>query len=198
MNDIKHWTDRSPDDFRHSIAADFLMFLERSMGDSCTQAALAKKLGVTEGRVSQVLNNPDSLSLKNIVLYARAVGAKVALVGYYDGEGQAPVPAEIFAKCWERMGRPRNLFDFEHCNYAAVASPANRADLTVNKFLIRMHGNATLHIHCSARQETLVGVFFARASSLQYEAAQIEAPLHPMPREATPVYNIDSVLLCQK
>jgi len=53
--------------------------------------------------VSQVLNSPGSLSLRNAVLYARAVGAKIALVAYMDEAGNAPVPAEIFSKCWEKL-----------------------------------------------------------------------------------------------
>jgi transcriptional regulator with XRE-family HTH domain len=114
--EIGHWTQRSADDLRHKLAADFVLFIERSMGEDCSQSDLAKRLNVTEGRVSQVLNNPESLSLKNVVLYARAVGACVSLVAYKDND-DSPISGDIFAKCWERLGKPRDLFDIQESRY---------------------------------------------------------------------------------
>jgi ribosome-binding protein aMBF1 (putative translation factor) len=53
-----HWTEKSADDFLYRIATDYVGQLDQAMEAShMTQADLARKLGVTEGRVSQVLNN---------------------------------------------------------------------------------------------------------------------------------------------
>jgi transcriptional regulator with XRE-family HTH domain len=84
--------------------------MERS---KISQAALAGKLGVSEGRVSQVLNNPGNLTLKKIVEYARALGRKVSIVAYNDGDPDnrdGPVDAEIFATCWANAGKPTDHF----------------------------------------------------------------------------------------
>jgi len=56
------------------------------------------------------------MSLKTIVKYARAIGKKVALVLYDDSDhanSSGPINSEIFRRCWERVGKPRNFFDLE-------------------------------------------------------------------------------------
>ena len=57
----RHWTEDSTDDFIHKIVGDFVRFIEIEMGDSTSGSDLAKKVGVSAGRVSQVLNNPGNL-----------------------------------------------------------------------------------------------------------------------------------------
>lgn len=116
-NSSVHWTAESVEDFQHSIAADFVRFIEHSMDvNGLTQAELASRLGVTEGRVSQVLNNPGNLTLRKIVEYARALNRKVAVVGYDDGDADnrnGPVRAEIFSASWEHIGAPVDFFALE-------------------------------------------------------------------------------------
>jgi len=113
----RHWTDRSVDDFVYKISADFVRQLERAMITKGTnQAKLAKRLKVSEGRVSQVLNNPGNLTLKKIVEYVRALGCKVAIVEYDDDDPEnrnGPVNAEIFAACWRKAGMPNDFFSLE-------------------------------------------------------------------------------------
>lgn len=113
----KHWTERSTADFLYRIGLDFVSSLESAMKDAhVTQAELAKTLGVTEGRVSQVLNNPGNLTLKKIVEYARGVGRKVAIVTYDDGDpdnNNGPVDPEIFSRCWGHLNKPTDFFELK-------------------------------------------------------------------------------------
>jgi transcriptional regulator with XRE-family HTH domain len=110
----KHWTERSIEDFLYRVGFDFVQQIEELMKPSGTsQTELAKKLGVTEGRVSQVLNNPGNLTLRKVIEYARALQKKVAIVVYDDGDPDnenGPINAEIFARCWDRSGKPSDFF----------------------------------------------------------------------------------------
>jgi len=111
-----HWTERSIEDFVHRLSSDFVVQLgKRIEDDEVTKKQIADRLGVTGGAVSQVLNNPGNLELRTMVQYARALGLKVALVAYDDGDpdnNKGPIISEIFAKCWERLGKPQDFFDF--------------------------------------------------------------------------------------
>ncbi len=115
----RHWTETSTDDFLYRIGADFAQQIEVVMQSPQTsQAALAKTLGVTEGRVSQVLNNPGNLTLRNVIEYARALKRKAAIVVYDDDDPlnqNGPINSAIFAKCWELTGRPSDFFELEEC-----------------------------------------------------------------------------------
>ncbi len=104
----KHWTEKSTDDFLYRIGADFVSQIEQLLGTQ-SKASLAKKLGVSAGRISQVLNNPGNLRLKTMIEYARALGLKITVVTYDDSDPEnlnGPVDAEIFEQCWMRCGRP--------------------------------------------------------------------------------------------
>src|SRR5450759_2614716 len=124
----KHWTERSIEDFLYRVGFDFVQQIEELMKPSGTsQTELAKKLGVTEGRVSQVLNNPGNLTLRKVIEYARALQKKVAIVVYDDGDPDnenGPINAEIFARCWDRSGKPADFFamDDAHSRAATIAS----------------------------------------------------------------------------
>lgn len=112
---MNHWTEGSVRDFLYSIASDFIDQLQKQMDEMpLSQAQLATRLGVTEGRVSQILNKPSNLKLEKIIEYTRAVGKKVAIVVYDDGDPankQGPLPAGIFNICWERAQKPLNFRD---------------------------------------------------------------------------------------
>jgi len=116
-DETKHWTERSVKDYRFRIAADFVTQLDSKLDIlGWSQARLAKELGVTEGRVSQVLNNPGNLSLDLMVKCVRAVGMKLALVAYDDGDQdnlRGPINSEIFRVCWEKCGRPADFWAFD-------------------------------------------------------------------------------------
>ena len=110
-----HWTESSTADFLYRISSDYIRQIEKAMDDAgSNQAKLATSLGVSESRVSQVLNNPGNLTLRNVIDYARALGRKVAIVAYDDNDPDnqnGPINSEVFAKCWEKLGCPADFFD---------------------------------------------------------------------------------------
>lgn len=126
MGELKHWTESTPDDFLYRISSDFVRQIEQTMeATGTTQAALARKLGISEGRVSQVLNNPGNLTLRKIIEYSRALGRKVSLVTCDDNDPanrNGPISAEVFTACWERVGKPT---DFLMLREQAAASGIN-------------------------------------------------------------------------
>jgi transcriptional regulator with XRE-family HTH domain len=88
-----------------------------------SQAELAEKLDVTESAVSRVLNNPENLTLRTIVRYARAVGVKVGLVAYDDDDPEdfyGPVNSEIFSMCWQKAGRPHDYWELAN-NFQVIS-----------------------------------------------------------------------------
>ena len=105
-----HWTGDSIEDFVHRLSFDFITQLGKQLENGpFTRAELARKLKVSKGRVSQILNNPSNLTLKKAVSYARALGMKVSIVAYNDHDPDnhnGPISSEIFNLCWEREGRP--------------------------------------------------------------------------------------------
>ena len=117
MAQSRHWTAESNDAFVHRISSDFLAQLENRMeAQSITQGALARKLGVSEGAVSHILNNPQNLTLKTIVAYARALDIKVSIVAYDDDDPhneRGPVDSEIFSACWENAGKPLDFWSLK-------------------------------------------------------------------------------------
>jgi hypothetical protein len=110
-----HWTERSIEDFVHNISSDFVIQLEKKMDTAHISAGeLAQALGLSAGRVSQVLNDPGNLTLKNCVRFARGLGMKTALVAYEDGDqpnDRGPINSEIFYRCWQRYGSPTDFFE---------------------------------------------------------------------------------------
>jgi predicted XRE-type DNA-binding protein len=143
----KHWTAWSTENYQFRIAADFVRQLEKAMeSQSLTQAMLAQRLNVTEGRVSQVLNNPGNLTLKKVIEYTRAVDYKVSVVAYYDGDPQnlnGPVASEIFATCWYRAGSPRDFFELQ----ASTTSPV--VNLSSSHMRARASGKSPRRSRCS-------------------------------------------------
>ena len=105
-----HWTEKSTNDFLFRIGADFVAQLKSKMEVlPMKQKELAERLGVTKGRVSQIFNNPGTLSLNMVIKCARAVGMKVSVVAYDDGDAKnerGPIHSEIFRMCWERADKP--------------------------------------------------------------------------------------------
>jgi transcriptional regulator with XRE-family HTH domain len=104
----KHWTETDLKDFAFAVSMDFVSNLETAMNEQgVSQRELAQRLGISEGRVSQVINNPGNLTLKSAIEWGHAVGRKVALLSYeapshYTG----PVVPENFVACWSALGKP--------------------------------------------------------------------------------------------
>src|SRR5690349_15763818 len=123
----KHWTSGSTIAFVRRIASDFVAQIEMKLEhEEIGHSELAERLKVSVGRVSQVMNSPGNLTLKNTVNYATAVGAKVAVVVYEDGDPsniKGPIAADVFRACWEKVGRPRNMFELAKQENAATPYP---------------------------------------------------------------------------
>jgi antitoxin component HigA of HigAB toxin-antitoxin module len=109
-----HWTERSVEDFQFAISLDFVDQIEAQLEvRAMKQTDLAKELKVSEGRVSQILNNPGNLTLNMIVKCATAVGMKVSVVAYEDDDHEkprGPIHSQIFRTCWEKAGKPRDVW----------------------------------------------------------------------------------------
>jgi transcriptional regulator with XRE-family HTH domain len=136
----KHWTEKSTEDFMYRLGADFVSQIERLLGTE-TKASLAKKLGVSAGRISQVLNNPGNLRLKTMIEYARALGLKISVVAYNDNDPDnvnGPVDAEIFEQCWIRAGKPLDFFALQASNPPTsahyVIKPYRQCAIVANVF----------------------------------------------------------------
>lgn len=113
-----HWTARSTKKFLYRIASDFIEQLrDRIDALKWSQKRLAKELRVTEGRISQVLNNPGNLTLETMVDWARILGMKVSIIAYFDKNDPnnelGPVNAEIFRLCWEKARSPRSFLEIQ-------------------------------------------------------------------------------------
>lgn len=109
----RHWTERNIDAFVQRTGADFMLQIQKVIDASgARQAQLASTLGVTPGRVSQVLNSPGNLTLRKVVQYARAIGRKVSIVVYDDGDEanlKGPIDGEIFVSCWNKEQKPTDF-----------------------------------------------------------------------------------------
>jgi transcriptional regulator with XRE-family HTH domain len=124
---MAHWTERSTEDFLYRITADLIDQLEQQIqSKSLSKAELAKKLGVTKGRVSQILNNADNnLSIRTIIRFARALGIKIAIVAYDDKDRdnkRGPINSEIFRICWENSGKPADFWSLEEAKCTAITT----------------------------------------------------------------------------
>ena len=112
-----HWTEEGAKAFAHSMAFGFIAQIEKKLEDlGLNQSELARRLAVSEGAVSKVLNNPQNLTLETIAKYARALQTKAAIVVYDDNDRtnrNGPVMPEIFSTCWERAGKPRDRWSLE-------------------------------------------------------------------------------------
>ena len=126
MKTKKDWTEESVENFVFYIASDFVDRLEEEMEESgLSKGELARKLDVSPGRVSQIFHNPGNLTLEMIVRCARAVGIKVAVLAYNDGDKEnlnGPIIPEVFYECWNRCGKPKNMFDVREGTWVGVNS----------------------------------------------------------------------------
>lgn len=113
----KHWTASTIDNFVFQIAADFTLQLEKKIDEGpIRNKELAQRLKVTPSAVSQRLNNPGNFKISSMTEYALALGMKVAVVAYEDGDPEnnnGPINSEVFYECWKRQGRPRDFYDLQ-------------------------------------------------------------------------------------
>ena len=143
-----HWTERSIDDYLYRIAADFAAQLEKKIqSEPLSKTKLAQKLGVSKGRVSQILNNPGNLTLKMIIKCARALGLKVSIIAYDDNDQKnerGPINSEIFRICWENSGKPVNFFSIEKAQCTAISTSLSfDAPFTARRYFFDQRASST-------------------------------------------------------
>ncbi|MGD9562556.1 MAG: helix-turn-helix domain-containing protein [Pyrinomonadaceae bacterium] len=143
-----HWTAESLEKFQYSVTSSFLMQLERKMeSEGISQKQLAQRLGLSSGRVSQILNGVmDNFGIDSIIRYAKALGMSVSIVAYPDpdpGQTRGPVDSEIFAICWERQGQPLDFFDLEEPAAQDLDAPVSTyfRSTGTRTFLVETNGN---------------------------------------------------------
>lgn len=117
MEKTMHWTESNVNAFIQKVTFDFITQLENRLESDpeMNQSVLAQKLKVSEGAVSQILNNPRNLTLKTMVRYVRALGMKLAVVAYDDGDPGnklGPINSDIFRLSWEFAEKPRTFRKF--------------------------------------------------------------------------------------
>lgn len=150
---MSHWTSNDDKSFLSRITFDFVAQLEQKLETTgTTQADLATEMGVSEGAVSQVMGlSRTNLNLKTMARYARALGMKLAVVAYDDGDREnlrGPVGSEIFAICWERLGMPRDRWSIDVGVQAVASNYASALDRIPREITTWRSGWANSTLSC--------------------------------------------------
>jgi hypothetical protein len=156
----QHWTVGDPLRLVRSISADFIAQIEMRIEhlDGFTRSDLAKRLNVSLGRVSQMMNSPGNFTLKNGVMYAGAVSMKMAVVTYPDDSvsNGGPISGDVFRACWEIAGRPTNMFEVGENTVGIVAHCGGMAAIghTWGTPPINLGGGTRLPVNCTAQTDS--------------------------------------------
>lgn len=155
----QHWTGGDPLRLVRSISSDFMAQIETRMEniDGFTQSDLAKRLHVSLGRVSQMMNSPGNFTLKNGVAYAGAVGMGMAVVTYPANSvsNGAPISGDVFRTCWEIAGCPTNMFEIQENTVGFATSTGGMACIghAWQTLSFGSSVDATLTTGCTARTD---------------------------------------------
>ena len=114
-NNEKHWTAQSMQALLHYIAFNFLDQIDDELeAGNKSRSDLARAMGISKSRVSQIFKNPGNLQIKTMAKLAQAVGLDITALAYHNDSGHdTPINSRIFLECWKRMGKPRDMFDLE-------------------------------------------------------------------------------------
>jgi hypothetical protein len=155
LNKSGHWTADSPLRMVRAISSDFVAQLETVMEQSgCSHGDMAKRLGVTMGRVSQMMNSPGNFTLKNGVLYGGAVGMNVVVVAYPANCTSSPISGDVFRACWEIAGRPKNMFDIQESTVGFASKNGGIAAIGhMWTAPINLGGGTSLEVNCTAQTD---------------------------------------------
>lgn len=131
-----HWTQTSVKDYVYRIASDFVEQLDSQLeARDLSRDSLAAKLNLSKGRISQIMNNPGNFTLNMLVKCARALGLKVAIVAYDDGDPEnkhGPIDSEIFRICWNDAGKPKDYQTLSKSEYVTVVSNTSTARVNID------------------------------------------------------------------
>jgi len=96
--------------FADHILFDFVDALDTRLEElGLTRREFASRMGVSEGRISQVFNDPANFTMRKMVELSRNLGLKVSLVSFEDKDDPsgAPVFSTSFKRSWEILGKPK-------------------------------------------------------------------------------------------
>lgn len=117
MSKITHWTDESTRNYLFSVSSDFVDQLDSRLDQlEWTRSNLAEQMQVTEGRVSQIFNNPGNLTLRSMIECSRHVGMKLSILAYDDNDPEnhrGPINSQVFHSCWDQLGKPYDGWTLE-------------------------------------------------------------------------------------
>jgi transcriptional regulator with XRE-family HTH domain len=157
----KHWTEESTAAFAYRIASDFVEQLEQKRKSlNWRKRRLARELGLSPGRVSQLINDPGNLTLELMVKVARALQMKVSVLAYEDGDQEnyrGPINAEIFRSCWEIVGKPNGKLDLDQVHLAATIDNMFEQYVRVGDKLLPMSFAPAATQHESITGESIYG-----------------------------------------
>ncbi len=107
--------DKDTAELKWEIAIDYLTDLESAMdAKGISRDDLAKILNVPERLINEQFGNPSNPCIYSMIRMARAIGLKISIVTYDDGDAEnekGPIIANIFKECWEKAGKPKNGWD---------------------------------------------------------------------------------------
>ena len=75
---------------------------------------IAERMGLTPGRVSQIMHDPGNITLSTMIKLGNAVGLKTSVLLYdynYDNLDDDHIIPSVFRACWRRLGSPKNMLD---------------------------------------------------------------------------------------
>lgn len=127
----RHWTADDARRFKLAVVFDFIGQIQRHLDEQgLSRAQLAKRLGVSESRVSQIFSDPGNLTVGSMVELGRALELKLSILAYDDGDAEnrrGPLHADVFHACWEALNRPATMWDIEDEKEKAARHSCGRA-----------------------------------------------------------------------
>lgn len=112
-----HWSEESVETYADCMGGDFLSEIEAFMIEKMISGGqLASMLEITEEELTQIFEKPAELSLKTISEITMKLGLRPSIVCVEkDPERKhGPVHPCIFAKCWEKQGKPEDGWGLFH------------------------------------------------------------------------------------
>lgn len=121
---MKHWAHEDIAAYQDFVSMNFADQISDQMErKGISQASMAKALGVTEGRVSQILGGNPNLTLKTMIRMVQAIGLDMCVVAYEQdksGETKIPLYGQTFKACWDVLGQPTSWPEDQSMEISAI------------------------------------------------------------------------------